>query len=183
MKVSLFLLINLGVSQISFADEDSPYSFEAVYTVDYFENIDGGIKEGSAYMDSFDVIFDIDAEKLWGISGASFHVHVLHNNSQTFSDLVGDAKVVSSIENTSMIRLYEMWWQQNTGNHSIKFGLYDLNSSDLLIAIEANYAVNNTRFGFGTWNYTKETEYLDTSGAADNSGIYGIIQHQFFISR
>ena len=253
--VSLFLLVNLGASQVIVADEDSPYSFEAIYTADYFENIDGGIKEGSAYMDNFDVVFDIDAEKLWGISGGSFHVHILHNNSTTFSDLVGDAQVVSSIENTSVIRLYEMWWEQNTGNHSIKVGLYDLNSefdaiepaglfmnsshgigadyaqsgengpsifpttslafrysyqfsddfqiqaaildgssgdandprkntidldsSDLLIAIEANYTINNTRFGFGTWNYTKETEYLDASGAADNSGIYGIIQHQF----
>ena len=255
LTVSLFLLVYLGSSKISLADEESPYSFEAVYTADYFENIDGGLKEGSAYMDNFDVVFDIDAEKLWGISGGSFHLHVLHNNSTTFSDLVGDAQVVSNIDNTSVIRLYEMWWEQNTGSHSIKFGLYDLNSefdsiepaglfmnsshgigadyaqsgengpsifpttsltfrysyqfsddfqiqaaildgssgdaddprkntidldsSDLLIAIEANYTINNTRLGIGSWNYTNESEHLDALRAENNSGIYGIIQHQF----
>lgn len=245
--------------QVSLADENNPYIFEAVYTADYFNNIDGGIKEGSAYMDNFDVLFDIDAEKLWGISGATFHLHVLHNNSTTFSDLVGDVQVVSSIENTSVIRLYEMWWEQNIGKHSIKTGLYDLNSEfdaiepaslfinsshgigadyaqsgengpsifpttsftirysyefnenfqvqaavldgssgalddprkntieldrdDLLIALEANYVVNDTRLSFGTWNYTKESEYLDATESEKNSGFYGIIAHKFLTTK
>ena len=258
MKTAWLVFVLSGISPNFSADESSPYSFEAVYTADYFENIDGGVINGSAYMDNFDVFFDIDAEKLWGINGATFYLHILHNNSSTFSDLVGDAQVVSNIDNTSVIRLYEMWWEQNTGNHSIKFGLYDLNSEfdaiepaslflnsshgigadysqsgengpsifpttsltirysyqlnddfqiqgaildgssgdlddprkntidfdidDLLIALEANYTINNFRFGFGTWNYTKESEHLDGHEAENNSGFYGIISHEFLTS-
>ncbi len=258
-RISKILCVYIMVfvfSTTSFAEDEAPYALEAVYTADYLTNTTGGSDEGSAYMDNFDLLFDIDANLLWGIDGGTFHVHILTNNGKTFSDIVGDAQVVSNIDNSSVVRLYEMWWQQDSGNHSVKFGLYDLNSEfdaidtaglflnsshgigaeyaqsgengpsifpttslslrysyqlseqvllqaavldavpgdpddphkntidldtdDLLLALEINYSIENTCFTLGTWHYTKEIENLDVTAEDNNSGIYGIVEHQFF---
>lgn len=103
---------------------------EAYYRAHIMHNFEGGLDTGSAYVDDVGLKFAADAGSLFGADSASVFVYLLHNNSTTFSDrFVGDLQVVSNIDAQGGTRLYEIWYEQNwSENHSLRFGLYDLNS-------------------------------------------------------
>ena len=104
----------------------------ALYTAEFWRNVDGGVTTGRRYLDNLDLTLTIDAEQALGWRGATFFVYGLYNNGSAFSgDLVGDAQIVSNIETgVKAARLYEAWVEQRLASDhaSIKFGLYDLNS-------------------------------------------------------
>ena len=112
------------------ADAQSPYSPSIVYTGEYLTNTQGGLKRADTYLDNLDLALEVDAEQAFGIEGGTVFVYALVNNSNTLSqNIVGDTQVVSNIDNTSVNRLMEFWYEQAfLDNHSIKFGLFNLNS-------------------------------------------------------
>ncbi len=73
----------------------------------------------------------------------------IHGQGVT-SRLIGDAQTVSNIEADSQLRLYEMWMERSFGRsagHSLRFGLYDLNSE--FDSIETAHLFLNSSHGIG----------------------------------
>ena len=121
-------ILAISLSPSVFADE--AFQFEASYSGEYWENVKGGIKRGGAFIDNIDATLEVDAERAFGLSGGTAFAYVLYNNSSTLSEpIVGDTQTVSNIDNSHVLRLYELWYEQAFGaGQSLKFGLYDLNS-------------------------------------------------------
>jgi porin len=113
-----------------FADDGSPVSFEAVYTGESWTNARGGIKTGTRYIHNIDLTMEADLSFV-GLKDTTLFLYGLHTNSPEFSaDLVGDAQVVSSIDNSEVFRLEEAWIEKLfvDGVLSFKAGLIDLNA-------------------------------------------------------
>jgi porin len=222
---------------------------EVIYTSDLASNIDGGLKRGSAYMDILSMAYQSETEN------GEFLASLLYNNSASFSeDYVGDAQVVSNMDNTHVIRVYEFWYRHDFNEkHHLQTGLIDLNAhfdsiettglflnsshgigadyaqsgpsgpsifpatslginyqlnvnedvfwqfavfdaqpgtredpmkntikldseDGALISTEVNIYSGELRYGFGAWQYTKNTDFIDGTGAAKNHGFYGIVE-------
>ena len=116
--------------------------FSAVYTSDIASVLDGGLKRGTAYLDNIEL----------NTNGATSHGEwngtLLYTNNNTFSDVYpGDGQVASNIDNTSMIRLYELWYRHDLEKQSLQFGLIDLNG--LYDAIDTAGLFLNSSHGIG----------------------------------
>lgn len=127
-----------------------PMLLQATYTAEVIGNASGGLKQGTRYLDNFDLVFEADMEALVGWNGAQVHIYGLYNNGHSISDLVGDTQAVSNIETgTSALRLYEAWVDQKIGEHvSLRAGLYDLNSE--FDALDAAGLFVSSPHGIGT---------------------------------
>ncbi len=97
---------------------------EAIYTADFANNVDGGVKRGGAMLDNFGLAFSKET------SSGEFAASILYNNATSFSEeYVGDSQVVSNIDNTSVVRLYEFWYRHDFNEqHHVQLGLMDLNA-------------------------------------------------------
>lgn len=133
------------------------YVFDAAYTAEYWQNAQGGIKTDGVYLDNLDLSLAIDAQSAWGIEGGSAYIQTLYNNSNTLSEaIVGDLQTVSNIDNTQVFLVFELWYQQEfLQNHSVKVGLYDLNSE--FDAIETAGLFINSSHGIGA-DYSQSGE-------------------------
>ncbi|MEJ1964072.1 MAG: carbohydrate porin [Gammaproteobacteria bacterium] len=115
------------------AAEDEPaVSINALYVGDLWRNASGGLRDGSAYLGNANVSLAVDGARALGLDGTTFYAdaQVMHGQGAS-SRLFGDAQVVSNIETTSQVRLYELWMERGFGEstgRSVRFGLYDLNS-------------------------------------------------------
>jgi porin len=104
-------------------------TLEASFSGDYLRNMAGGIREDTAYLTNIDFTLDMPVQAILGSSSARVFAYALHNNDTTFSTpIVGDAQFVSNIDAPGALRLYELWYEQDLGKLSARFGLYDLNS-------------------------------------------------------
>jgi porin len=109
----------------------SALQIEAAYTGEMWRQVSGGVQTGDRYLDNLDVTAAVDGEQLLGFEGLQLFGYVIYNNGHALSDdLSGSAQGVSNIEASRAVRLYELWsqWQFGSGDQSIRFGLYDLNS-------------------------------------------------------
>lgn len=104
----------------------------AVYTGEPIRNFDGGLREGSTYLDNLDLQLAADRGSIFAIPGLAGFAYVLHNNANTFGDkYVGDTQVASNIDAPEAWRIFELWLDWSPGNDerfSARFGLYDLAS-------------------------------------------------------
>ncbi len=104
-------------------------TLEGVYTGEVMSSVDGGLREGTRYLDNVDLMLSLDGAVAFGIEGLSFFAYGLYDNGGAISgDLVGDAQGVSNIEADAAVRLYELWVNQDLGFASVRVGLYDLNT-------------------------------------------------------
>ena len=116
------------------ADEPAPepWRWSALYTGEYQHNLRGGLERGGAYLDNLDLLLEVDGERAFGVPGLTAMAYALYNNGGSISGrYVGDTHVVSNIEATRALRLYELWLDWRFGAArvgSLRFGLYDLNS-------------------------------------------------------
>lgn len=124
------------------ASASAQAEFSAVYTVDVASVLEGGIKTGSVFLDN------IEVSSSGTTSQGEWSGTLLYTNSNTFSDLyAGDGQVASNIDNTSMIRLYELWYRHDLHAQSWQFGLIDLNG--LYDAIDTAGLFLNSSHGIG----------------------------------
>ncbi len=112
--------------------QDKGVSFEAVYTVDYFSNTQGGIKRGDTYLTNLDITLDVDTEKLGLWDNGQFFIYGLHNSGdeKLTGEIVGDLQTISNIEAPRTSRIYELWYQHFflDDQLSILLGFHDYNS-------------------------------------------------------
>lgn len=132
LALSCSLAVLSGAALAEDAEGPTPaVSLQATYTGELGANTTGGIKHGEKYLDNLDLTATIDAEQVFNIPGGTLFIYGLYNNNHTLSDtLVGDLQAVSNIDSSRTTRLYEAWYEQKigSGESSLKFGLFDLNS-------------------------------------------------------
>lgn len=108
------------------------YHLETSYMGEVWHAASGGLTTGSSYLDNLDIKLTIDGEQALNKPGLTIFAHALYNNGGTISEhLVGDAQGVSGIETVKAVRLFQLWGDWAFGfdaNHSVLFGLFDLNS-------------------------------------------------------
>jgi porin len=130
--VSTLLLTQVvGAAESCVDCEDSEALIvSATYTAEQWRQASGGLATGSRYLDNLDITIDADAERIVGIEGLQLFAYLLYNNGHSLNELTGAAQGVSNIEATDALRLYELWtqWDFGSGEQSLRFGLYDLNS-------------------------------------------------------
>jgi porin len=128
------LALLIAASPAVAADEStgSPWRWSAQYTGEYQHNLRGGLERGGAYLDNLDLMLEVDGERAFGVPGLTAMAYALYNNGGSITGrYVGDAQFISNIEATRALRLYELWadWRFGAAQaHSVRFGLYDLNS-------------------------------------------------------
>lgn len=158
LRVGLILLTPTGAAAGETAEglggpgvaEPSAWGLEAYYAGDLWQNVEGGIERGGAYLDSLDIIVSWDGGRAVGVEGLSAQALVLWNNGGSISRKVGDSFLLSNIETVEALRLYEAWVQYAPveAERSLRFGLYDLNSE--FDATDTGAVFLNSTFGVGT---------------------------------
>lgn len=113
------------------------------YKADFWRNAKGGIKRGNSYLDNLDVKFDLDGEKLFGITGNQSLVSFVNNNGNKPNERqIGSTQGIDNIETgTNTFKLYELWTQQSFLDDSVSVlvGLHDLNAEFMVNDMTANF--------------------------------------------
>src|SRR5689334_5800192 len=111
------------------ATDTSPLLLNAAYIGDAWRNVSGGLRRDGTYLDNFDIIATLDAERAFGWTGTTLLVSGLYNNRSTLSDrIVGDIQAVDNIDTDGAARLYEAWVERKFDSGAMKLGLIDLSS-------------------------------------------------------
>jgi len=131
LKTTAFLCITLcasGALNGTSAQDSDPISANLTYKGEVWNVASGGLQSGTRYLQNIDLSLDIDLST-FGVNNSSIYFQGLINNRAELSgDLVGDAQVISNIDNGEVYRLYEAWYQYDGAKARIKTGLIDLNS-------------------------------------------------------
>jgi porin len=133
------------------AQDEPAISVEALYVGDAWRNTHGGLRTGSEYLGNGELSVALDGSRALGLDATTFYVDLqwMHGRGVT-SSLVGDAQGVSNIEFGNQVRLYELWMERSFGRHaghSLRFGLYDLNSE--FDSLESASLFLNSSHGIG----------------------------------
>ncbi|MEZ5459394.1 MAG: carbohydrate porin [Steroidobacteraceae bacterium] len=111
---------------------DPPWALlAATYTADAWRVARGAGSPGYVWVDNLDLVATVDGEQLAGIHGLELHAHAIYSGGGSVSARTGDAQGPSNIEAPQALRLLEFWadWRPGGSNrHSLRTGLYDLNS-------------------------------------------------------
>jgi porin len=121
-----------SISLVVPADEEAS-RLDALYTSEIWHNVHGGLRTGSKLLGDLDVAVEIDGERALDLDGVTFFANGLFIHGGSLSgQYIGDAQTVSNIEASHQARLFELWVEKRFGpadaGHSLRVGLYDLNS-------------------------------------------------------
>ena len=111
-------------------------------------NLTGGGRRTTSYNGLTNAKLDIDLDKTVGWSGAEFLVNVydIHGHGPTRS-LVGNQQIVSSIEATPSVKLYDMWLDQSFFDKRLSVRLGQEGASDELMIAQYGALFLNASFG------------------------------------
>ena len=150
-------------------------------------NLTGGGRQGTSYNGLTIAKLDIDLDKAAGWSGAEFLVNLydIHGHGPTRS-LVGNQQIVSNIEATPSIKLYDLWLDQSLfdGRLSVRLGQEGANDEMMITQYGALFL--NSSLGFpgmaaavlpsGGPNYPMATPFVRVNfQATDNFRLVGAI--------
>ncbi|PCI44525.1 MAG: carbohydrate porin [Proteobacteria bacterium] len=143
----LFLLLSFGGT--AWASDGTGITTEMVYVGESVSNISGGLKKGSSYLSTADLVVSIDtAQAGWWQDGAWF-VEFLSNQGLDPSRFIGDVQTASNIGDGNRTRLQQFWYQHELDNHvSILLGVHDLNS-EFYVSEYGSWFLNSS-FGIGS---------------------------------
>jgi porin len=120
-----------------------------IYDGELISNVAGGLQRGTTYEGVAQAQFTFNFRRIFGWRGASgfFFIAGLHGGQP--EPLVGDIQGVSDLEGQPMLRVQELWIQQNAiGNRvSLLAGRYDVNSEFYLS--RSGELFLNSSFGMG----------------------------------
>ena len=152
LRVSIVAALAAGVVGVSsvqaWAGEDSAWSFEVVNILDFAANVDGGVEKEQSLLYNLDVTAEYDMSRS-GVEGGTLFIYGLATNAEGLNSHVGDAQGTSNIDNDTLFRLEEFWYNQEFagGNASVLIGLYDLNGE--FDAIDTAGLFLNSSHGIG----------------------------------
>ncbi len=126
-----------------------PRQINFLFTGDYFDNLDGGLRETDRFLTNVD-LWTRWQPQAWAASGTSIYAHGSYNSGESFSaDVVGDTQIVSNIEASEATRLYQFYVEHGADpdQQSVLFGFWDLNSR--IDVIEPASLFINSSHGIG----------------------------------
>lgn len=120
-----------------------------IYDGELISNVAGGIQRGSTYEGVAQAQFTFNFSRIAGWHGASAYFFIAGIHGGQPEPLVGDLQGVSNLEAPPMLRVQELWLQQNAlGNRiSLLAGRYDVNSEFYLV--RSGELFLNSSFGLG----------------------------------
>jgi porin len=112
------------------SEDCGPYRAEGKYIHDTWHVARGGVARGTENIGKIDVALAVDGGRAFNVPGLTLFARAIHDDTGAVSaELTGDAQGVSNIEAMSATRLFELWSEWTvSANHSLRVGLYDLNS-------------------------------------------------------
>jgi porin len=105
-----------------------PLSFEALETVDYWRNTEGGLKVGDTTLNKIRLAATFDGSRA-GLPGWRAHAQMFRTNGESLSGgRLGDIQTASNIEAYSVTRLMDAWVERDFGDKGlVRVGIQDLN--------------------------------------------------------
>jgi len=129
--------------------EDIGIDFSLHERSEVWANVTGGGKQGLSYNGLTTAKLDVDLNKLAGWTGGEFYVSVfdIHGHGPTRS-LIGNQQIVSNIEATPSVKLYNLWLDQTVfdGKLSVRVGQEGAND-EMMTTTYAGLFLNSS-FGF-----------------------------------
>ena len=120
-------------------------------------NLDGGIKTGSAYQGAVLGVLDFDMEKLAGINGGRLYLSsVWLHGEEGFSDQhIGDLNKVNLVDFSNMLRLWEAWYSQKLLDDklTLKVGL---------MSVDRDFIVPEFYNSLSSINFLNQTFFFPT---------------------
>jgi len=113
------------------------------YTADYWNVLDGGIKEGANLISSLDASVELDGEALFGVSDSRAKIRVVHiSGGDVNANRVGSSEGISDLEaETNSLKLQEAWIEQKfAGGFKVRAGVQDLNEDFADTEITDNFS-------------------------------------------
>lgn len=104
-----------------------PLTFEALETVDFWRNTEGGLKVGDTTLNKLRLSATFDGARA-GLPGWRAHVQVFRTNGESLSGgRLGDIQTASNIEAYSVTRLMDAWVERDFAKGLVRVGVQDLN--------------------------------------------------------
>jgi porin len=112
-------------------------------------NVAGGGKQGTSYNGLTTAKLDVDLDKAFGWQNAEFFVNVfdIHGHGPTRS-LVGNQQIVSNIEASPSIKLYDLWLEQGLFNQRLMIRVGQEGANDEMMVTQYGAMFLNSSFGF-----------------------------------
>jgi porin len=106
----------------------SPFQLRLNYTGEAWQN-SGGLQNGNDYMANYFATLSVNTDKAFGWTGGRFVVSGFYNSGPSLNEnFVGAFQDPSAIDvdGRSLLRLYQVYYDQKFGNTDIRFGVMDL---------------------------------------------------------
>jgi porin len=114
------------------ADDDTPLAqLAGIYTGEVWRVARGAESTGYVWIDQLDLIATINGEQTLAVPGLMLYAHALYHGGGSVSTRTGDAQGPSNIEAPQGLKLLELWadWRPGrSSRHSLRAGVYDVNS-------------------------------------------------------
>lgn len=154
VTIALFLALVTPVQCLAHDGGETgtpPFDWGVAYTADALANVQGGLREGAAWIDYLELAGEFAAGRALGLGDLTVFASVVGTNPPTFSDrYAGDAMIVSNIDSEQALRVLEAWldWGFEAGGPgSVRAGLYDVNSE--FDTSESRRLFINSAYGMG----------------------------------
>ena len=163
----------LHTQQIPADAGPSPYQLKLQYTGEAWDNAEGGLHTGTAYLQNLDAQFSVDTDKAFGWTGGRAFFEGFYNSSRSLdTQYVGAAQDPSVIDTSgqTMFRLYQAYYDQNLGNTDLLLGIYDIqtefgNTKPMDIFFNGAYAWNTALDQSGSQGLNGPSTYPNTAPA------------------
>lgn len=117
-------------------------------TTDYFQNIDGGIDQGSAWAGLLDVGIEFDLERIAGVQRAKLFVNAFYFLGNDISGkTVGDFNALNNIYTDTSFNIYNLYYQQSFGQAESYFKIGQIALDDDFGVSESAILFLNSAFG------------------------------------
>lgn len=122
---------------------DAGIDVGVVYTADYWNVMDGGIKEGSNLVSNLDVQVDIDGYRFYGLKNNTVRMRAIYvTGGSPNAARLGSVEGIDNFEtDADGIKLYEFWTEQKFMQEdlSLLLGLYDVSSDFANTEMTSNF--------------------------------------------
>jgi porin len=114
-----------------------------------WDNFAGGFRRGGTYDGLSTASVDLDLERLLGWPNAKVFASAfeIHGRGPSTS-LVGNLQLISNIEATPDIKLYDLWLEQELFNHALSIRIGQEGSNDEMMLTKYGAVFLNSSFGF-----------------------------------
>jgi porin len=143
------------------------YLLNLLFTGEAWDNTQGGLRTGAAFMWNMDGQLQVDTGKAFGWTGGTFEAEVFGANATSFGNsyigAVDQQSPIDTAANMAMFHVYQLFYDQNFGATDVRFGIYDL---------ETEFANSKPMALFLSKNLTWATAF-DQSGTMPLNGTIG----------